>query len=279
MRIRKKVFTVIYLDVPTALGVKNEQRIDTLEAATDVADIVGTYAELEAYDTSKLTDQAVVKVLADYTHSNAQAYYRYTKSTDTFVFIGSIGPYVDLTTTASKVYATNGSGQQTTLTYSTTASASTIVQRTSGQQVRVATTPSGNNDATSKKYVDDGLSGKVDHFVTTVYDQASISVTLTHNNIFNCTTNLTNLILVLPNTIPVDYNCQLNFTAGADLDEHITIPNTIIVHGEDVNIETVSADGDVTFIGSGTFVPTFERRYAMRFFSDGVNVHCEVYGD
>ena len=70
-----------------------QEEIDTLQAATDVADIVDTYADLQNYDTSSLTDNAIVKVLADETHDDAQSYYRYAKSGDSFSYIGSIGPY------------------------------------------------------------------------------------------------------------------------------------------------------------------------------------------
>ena len=70
-----------------------QEEIDTLQAATDVADIVDTYADLQNYDTSSLTDNAIVKVLADETHDDAQSYYRYAKSSDSFSYIGSIGPY------------------------------------------------------------------------------------------------------------------------------------------------------------------------------------------
>lgn len=91
-----------------------QEEIDTLEAATDVADVVATKSDLDSYDTSKLTDNSIVKVLQDSTHNDAQAYYRYSKSADSFTYIGSIGPYVELTTNTSRVYGTDTQGNQTT---------------------------------------------------------------------------------------------------------------------------------------------------------------------
>lgn len=67
---------------------------------------------------------------------------------------------VDKTTTANQVYTTNGDGEQSHYLLSINATANSFAYRTSSAQVRVATTPSGNNDATSKKYVDDGLATK-----------------------------------------------------------------------------------------------------------------------
>ena len=68
-------------------------QIDGLAASSDVTDIVGTYAELQAYDTSKLKDNDIIKVLSDSTHDNASSYYRWSTSTETFTYVGSEGPY------------------------------------------------------------------------------------------------------------------------------------------------------------------------------------------
>ena len=67
--------------------------IENIEAASDVVDVVGTYAELEAYDTSKLHDNDLIKVLQDETHDNEIAYYRWSTSTEAFSYVGAEGPY------------------------------------------------------------------------------------------------------------------------------------------------------------------------------------------
>lgn len=67
--------------------------IRTIEAASDVVDVVGTYAELEAYDTSKLHDNDLIKVLQDETHGDAITYYRWSTTTETFSYVGEQGPY------------------------------------------------------------------------------------------------------------------------------------------------------------------------------------------
>lgn len=68
-------------------------QIDAISASSDVVDIVGTYAELQAYDTSKLKDNDIIKVLQDETQNNATTYYRWNIHTNTFTLIGSEGPY------------------------------------------------------------------------------------------------------------------------------------------------------------------------------------------
>ena len=85
--------------------------IETIEASSDVVDVVGTYAELEAYDTSKLKDNDIIKVLADETRDDAITYYRWSTATETFTYVGAEGPYY----TASEVDTLLG-GKQNTLT-------------------------------------------------------------------------------------------------------------------------------------------------------------------
>lgn len=67
--------------------------IEAIEAASDVVDIVGTYEELENYDTSALKDNDIIKVLQDETHDDAIAYYRWDTATEAFTFVGVEGPY------------------------------------------------------------------------------------------------------------------------------------------------------------------------------------------
>lgn len=67
-----------------------EDEVEELKNNPDVVDIVDTYADLEAYDTSHLTDNDVIRVLADETHGGNSTYYRFTKNPDTWTFIGEI---------------------------------------------------------------------------------------------------------------------------------------------------------------------------------------------
>lgn len=68
-------------------------QIDALSAASDVTDIVGTYADLQAYDTSKLKDNDIIKVLQDENQNDETTYYRWVKATSSFTLIGEEGPY------------------------------------------------------------------------------------------------------------------------------------------------------------------------------------------
>ena len=68
-----------------------QSQIDALSASSDVKDVVGTKAELDAYDKSTLGDNDIIKVLNDESQNDARTYYRYNATTQTFTLIGSEG--------------------------------------------------------------------------------------------------------------------------------------------------------------------------------------------
>lgn len=70
-----------------------QSQIDAITASSDVKDIVGTYSDLQNYDTSTLGNNDIIKVLQDSTHNNASTYYRWSTTTETFTYIGAEGPY------------------------------------------------------------------------------------------------------------------------------------------------------------------------------------------
>lgn len=75
------------------------EKIHNIELSSDVVDIVGTYAQLQQYDTSKLTDRDIIKVLSDETHGDAIGYYRWNEELGQFQFLGKEGPYYTTTET------------------------------------------------------------------------------------------------------------------------------------------------------------------------------------
>lgn len=68
-------------------------KINDIEMASDVVDVVGTFADLSTYDTEHLSDNDLVKVLQDETHGDAISYYRWSTTSSSFSYVGSEGPY------------------------------------------------------------------------------------------------------------------------------------------------------------------------------------------
>lgn len=134
-----------------------QEQINTIEARSDVVDVVGTKAELDNYDASKLSKDDVVKVLADESLNNAITYYRW--SANAWSLIGQIGPYVLIkTNTGNKVYIHNDA-TQADLAYTKDATVNTLVERTTNGNINLPDSSKINNDsyATSKKYVDNAV--------------------------------------------------------------------------------------------------------------------------
>ena len=71
-----------------------QAQIDAISSKSDVVDVVASYVELIAYDTSAIGDNDVIKVLEDETHDDAESYYRWNLTTQTWGYIGSQGPFV-----------------------------------------------------------------------------------------------------------------------------------------------------------------------------------------
>lgn len=70
-----------------------QSQIDAITSKSDVVDVVANYAALQAYDTSSLGNNDVIKVLDDETHEDALTYYRWSTATQTWSYIGQEAPY------------------------------------------------------------------------------------------------------------------------------------------------------------------------------------------
>ena len=70
-------------------------QIDAITVSSDVVDVLGTYAELQAYDTSHIKANDIIKVIQDSTHNNAMSYYRWviTNNVGAWSYVGSEGPF------------------------------------------------------------------------------------------------------------------------------------------------------------------------------------------
>jgi hypothetical protein len=71
-----------------------QNQIDALKNNPDVVDIVNTYQDLQSYDTSKITDNDIIRVLNDETHDGYSTYYRYNASTQSWTYVGKVDAFV-----------------------------------------------------------------------------------------------------------------------------------------------------------------------------------------
>ena len=71
-----------------------DEEVQQMKSNPDVFDIVGTYTELQNYDTSILTDKDIIRVLSDSTHDGYSTYYRWDADTGQFTYIGKVDAFV-----------------------------------------------------------------------------------------------------------------------------------------------------------------------------------------
>ena len=72
-----------------------DNAIAEIEMRSDVVDVVGTYADLEAYDTSHLAPNSLIKVINDETHDHEITYYRWVvvDNVGSWVYVASEGAF------------------------------------------------------------------------------------------------------------------------------------------------------------------------------------------
>ena len=108
-----------------------------------------------------------------------------------------------------RVYATDTLGNQTTIPYSNTINAGYMVQRDSNAQVIVPEVPVADENAASKKYVDDGLALKPD---TTSLDD--VAFTGSYNDLVDTPTYKTINSEIITGTGDIPLQTQLSGTDG-----------------------------------------------------------------
>lgn len=72
-----------------------QSQIDAITVSSDVVDILGTYADLQNYDTAHIKANDIIKVIQDETHNDAMSYYRWviTNNVGAWSYVGSEGPF------------------------------------------------------------------------------------------------------------------------------------------------------------------------------------------
>lgn len=85
-----------------------EDEVEEIKNNPDVVDIVPTYAALQNYDTSGLTDKDIIRVLADETHDGDSTYYRYNAQSGTWTYVGESKQYEDFVGTDGTAGGQNG---------------------------------------------------------------------------------------------------------------------------------------------------------------------------
>ena len=111
-----------------------QSQIDAITVSSDVTDIVGSYADLESYDTTSLAPNNIVKVLQDENRNNKTTYYRWIveENVGHWFLIGEEGPYYTKSETDSKFVSQERTINGKALSSNITLSASDVGADSSG---------------------------------------------------------------------------------------------------------------------------------------------------
>lgn len=96
-----------------------QSQIDAITVSSDVIDVLGTYQDLQNYDTSHVKANDIIKVLQDSTHNDSMSYYRWVivDHIGSWQYVGSEGPYYTISQTDNllndKVNKVEGKGLST----------------------------------------------------------------------------------------------------------------------------------------------------------------------
>ena len=141
-----------------------DKHIAEVDLRTDVVDIVATKAKLDSYDKLLITENDVIKVLADESSFGATTYYRLVGNT--FLLVGKIGPYY----TKSEINAQTRHLRDNNIDFNGT---KTFTHIKSNQ------TPELSEDLTNKRYVDDLVTSEMNRaslVETSLQDQLNAEI-------------------------------------------------------------------------------------------------------
>lgn len=166
----------------SAVNIDLQGQIDAINAGQNLADIVGTFADLENYNTEYLHVGDKIEVMQDETHSNSSTVYNWNGTT--FEYVGSFGGgggggnsytkaesderYAKKDETYTKLEADNKFVQSTNTVLTGTTKLENAIISGDGKihhlEVEESITvpnPSDKTNATNKEYVDNGMAYEV----------------------------------------------------------------------------------------------------------------------
>lgn len=206
--LQNAIDSIQYKATQTALGEEATARqnadnnlqgqIDAITVSSDVVDVVGTYTDLENYDTSHVKANDIIKVLQDSTHNDALSYYRWiiTGGEGAWTYVGSEGPFY------------------------TKGEADVLLQAKLGTDAVKQTTGSSTTDVMSQNAITTALSNKQNKVIT----ELDLS-TNTQNNPKELNSSFINGIYIVSNA---GYVAADGWTSGDELRMSLSIGDLVI---------------------------------------------------
>ena len=217
-----------------------QQQIDAITAASDVTDIVGTYADLQNYDTTDLPNNSIIKVLKDESRDDETTYYRWviTGGTGSWVLIGEEGPYYTKAEANVLLQAKQDTitGAATSIT-SNNLTASRALTSDSNGKVAVSSVTSTELGYVSgvTSAIQTQINNKANTSLSNLSADGQMTVDSLNGTISNC-------ILEIPQNLKMEVVPEgIVLKAGSV----VCIPDNTFIY------KTITTTDDITFTGSG----------------------------
>lgn len=177
-------------------------QIDAIAASSDVTDIVGTYADLQAYDTQHLKDNDIIKVLQDESQNDETTYYRWSTSTQSFTLIGEEGPYYTKSAADLKFQDKLIAGTNIQIANDGKTISATDTTYTAGTNVSISSANQISAKAKTIFYVNVLETGTTKH----IYKDDSFTTAATAQEIITAIENTAVMVSMLDSNSPTEFN-------------------------------------------------------------------------
>lgn len=216
-----------------------QSQIDAITASSDVTDIVGSYADLEDYDTTSLAPNSIIKVLQDENRNNETTYYRWIveENVGHWFLIGEEGPYYTKSEADSKFVSQERTINGKALSSNITLSASDVGADSSGSAAIAEQNAKDYTDSLASNYAT-AAQGQLADTAVQPDDLATVATSGNYNDLSN-----------LPEIPSAQIQSDWNQTDNRALDY---IKNKPIIPSEVIIDQTYNSDS--THAQSGTAV-------------------------
>lgn len=168
-----------------------QSQIDAITASSDVTDIVGSYADLENYDTTSLAPNSIIKVLQDENINNETTYYRWIveENVGHWFLIGEEGPYYTKSEVDSKFVSQERTINGKALSSNITLSASDVGADSSGSAAIAEQNAKDYTDSLATNYAT-AAQGQLADTAVQPDDLATVAISGDYNDLVNKPVNI-----------------------------------------------------------------------------------------
>lgn len=208
-----------------------QSQIDAITASSDVTDIVGSYADLEDYDTTSLAPNSIIKVLQDENRNNETTYYRWIveENVGHWFLIGEEGPYYTKSEADSKFVSQERTINGKDLSSNITLSASDVGADSLGSAAIAEQNAKDYTNSLASNYAT-AAQGQLADTAVQPDDLAMVAISGDYNDLVNKPVNVS------------EFTNDANYVTKTDADNTYATTSSLTNHTSDTTIHVTASD-------------------------------------